>query len=54
MARALVADQEYDVIVAGTAGPPPNVPVKKWRRMQYISDEEIASDQIEFPMEYNF
>ncbi|MDG6904452.1 MAG: hypothetical protein JRN20_01550 [Nitrososphaerota archaeon] len=50
-ARALVAAEHYKLIVAGTAGPIPAGIPSKWKRIMYISQEEIASSQALFPME---
>ena len=46
----LVQSEGYDLVVSGTAGPLPRVPYR-WTRMEYISQEEFASPQAEFPPE---
>ncbi|MDE1852435.1 MAG: hypothetical protein KGI38_01675 [Thaumarchaeota archaeon] len=46
----LVQSEGYDLVVSGTAGPLPRVPYR-WTRMEYISQEEFASPQAEFPQE---
>lgn len=46
----VVEREGYDLVVSGTAGPLPPVPFR-WTRTEYISQEEFASPQIEFPFE---
>ena len=46
----LVESEHYDLVISGTAGPLPRVPYR-WARMEYISQEEFASPQAEFPAE---
>ena len=47
---AMVESEGYDLVIAGTAGPIPRVPYR-WTRMQYISQEEFSSPQIDFPFD---
>jgi hypothetical protein len=54
-AKCLVKTENFDFIIAGSAGPiPPDVPVRDWYRTTYISVEEIASKQIELPPDLQF
>ena len=50
MVRALEAEK-YDVIVFGTAGPITAQTSATWHGTPYISLEEVASGQLEFPNE---
>ena len=47
---ALVESEGYSLVISGTAGPIPRVPYR-WTRMQYTSQEEFSSPQIDFPFE---
>lgn len=50
-ARALTESQGYTAIVAGTAGPYPEGVKVPWKRLPYIYWQEIASKQLELPLE---
>ncbi len=49
-ARAMVDLDKYDMIVAGSAGPPPKEAFP-WHRLNFISLEDFASPLIDFPHE---
>jgi hypothetical protein len=46
----LVESEGYDLVISGTAGPLPRVPYR-WARTEYISREELASPQVDFPFD---